>query len=142
MSLPRGYRHDAPFGDSDELFPRYGWTWLNSLDRARLVGQLLPNPFGLFDMLGNLWEWCHDGRRAEKEDKPFPYPTGTTEKNPAHDEIEGESHHQGIAPDAPWWCLRLLTRSGTLGASLSWFTGLQRSDLWVPGRPDAAGRPG
>ena len=78
-----------PFGDSDELFPRYGWTWLNSLDRARLVGQLLPNPFGLFDMLGNLWEWCHDGRRAEKEDKPFPYPTGTTEKNPAHDEIEG-----------------------------------------------------
>ncbi len=74
------------FGVSDELFPRHGWTWLNSLDRARPVGQLLPNPYGLFDMLGNVWEWCHDGRRGEK-DRPFPYPTRTTEQSPAPDEI-------------------------------------------------------
>jgi len=76
------------FGVSDELFPRYGWTWLNSLDRARPVGQRLPNPYGLFDMLGNLWEWCHDGRRGEK-DRPYLYPTSTTQQNPAHDEVAG-----------------------------------------------------
>ena len=32
------------FGVSDELFPRYGWTWLNSLDRARLGRSTLAQP--------------------------------------------------------------------------------------------------
>lgn len=34
------------------------WFKNNSKGRARAVGQLLPNELGLYDMSGNVWEWC------------------------------------------------------------------------------------
>ena len=48
------------YGASDELLKKYEWYQANSPDRARIVGSLLPNDLGLFDMLGNVFEWCQD----------------------------------------------------------------------------------
>jgi formylglycine-generating enzyme required for sulfatase activity/serine/threonine protein kinase len=48
------------FGDDYNELPKYGWHNKNAGGRPRPVGTLLPNGFGLFDMHGNLIEWCRD----------------------------------------------------------------------------------
>jgi eukaryotic-like serine/threonine-protein kinase len=53
------------YGPTERLLGQYAWYLGNSKDRAWPVGSLLPNDLGLFDMLGNLYEWCQ-----EPYDKP------------------------------------------------------------------------
>jgi eukaryotic-like serine/threonine-protein kinase len=48
------------FGYSEELLVRYAWYLVNARTRTWPVGTLKPNDLGLFDVHGNLWQWCQN----------------------------------------------------------------------------------
>lgn len=48
------------FGKDPKELEAYAWYGPNSGNSYQVVGQKLPNPFGLYDIYGNVSEWCMD----------------------------------------------------------------------------------
>ena len=48
------------FSSNANRLSQYAWHRNNSADETHPVGQLKPNAWGLFDMQGNVHEWCQD----------------------------------------------------------------------------------
>jgi eukaryotic-like serine/threonine-protein kinase len=74
-----------PYGSADELLVKYAWYRENvSDDKHRAVAMLRPNDSGLFDALGNAYDWCQDRWRPPSvalvtEDLEDPGPVNNTQ---------------------------------------------------------------
>lgn len=100
-------------GDEPESLDAVGWcsysgVW-DAAGGTRPVASLRPNPFGLYDMHGNLWEWCRDVYGAEYyADSPPRDPPGP-ERGTEH-VVRGGSWRGG-----PWFCRSSERRALTPG---------------------------
>jgi formylglycine-generating enzyme required for sulfatase activity len=65
-----GTTTEYSFGDDASKLGEYAWFRGNSNGQTQPVATRLPNPFGLFDMHGNVWEWVEDHWHDNYEGAP------------------------------------------------------------------------
>ncbi len=117
------------FGSSDELLRRYGWYLFSAHDQTHPVARLKPNDLGLFDIYGNVWEWCHerldfppaDGQVAVDAERP----------DDVLREPEGRAVRGGAFASHPWH-VRTGYRAGSRPDDRGIASGFRIARTWRP----------
>ena len=67
------------------------WYTANAGNETHNVGELQPNDWGLYDTLGNVWEWCRDHDRRPYSPDPVTDPVHETDATSADRVFRGGS---------------------------------------------------
>lgn len=97
----RGGCEDTRFPWGDELGS--GHAWYGNLPAPKPIGTLPPNDFGLYDMIGNIWEWCADRYEDVGGGKATNTPTG---KDPATNRVLRGASYLTTEPLQLWIAYR------------------------------------
>jgi formylglycine-generating enzyme required for sulfatase activity len=90
------------FGSEEDMLADHAWYIANARDRAWPPGQKKPNAFGLFDMHGNVWNWCRESY--------WKYEPGT-DSHPAEDAEDTRSVGDPLT---------IVLRSGSFDGNARW----------------------
>ncbi len=86
-----GTTTEYSFGDDESKLGEYAWFSRNAGGQTHPVGQKKPNPFGLHDMHGNVWEWVEDPWHENYKGAPTDGSVWLTEGNNARRVLRGGS---------------------------------------------------
>jgi len=70
FSFPAPAAWDTNCGSFPAAEPHMWWCGVEPLSGPMEIGQTLPNPWGLFDVHGNAWEWVQDWFHSGYTDAP------------------------------------------------------------------------
>jgi formylglycine-generating enzyme required for sulfatase activity len=101
-------------GDDPASLGDHAWLDDNSGGQTHNVGRKRPNAFGLFDMYGNVWEWCGDG-----------YNPDYYKKSPIDDPAGPSSATGRVRRGGSWGSIPLYVRS----ADRDWSTPIHRGNF-------------
>jgi formylglycine-generating enzyme required for sulfatase activity len=86
--------------NKSDLLEEYAWFSYTSNRSTQVVGTKKPNAFGIYDMLGNVREWCHDW-----------YDPKYYQKSPVNDPQGPTKGEFKTMRGGSWYCVPRLTRT-------------------------------